>query len=41
MLEAREAPLLQEAAAAALANLAANSGEAQSLIASAGKGASG
>jgi hypothetical protein len=32
-----EAPLLQEAAAAALANLAANSGEAQSLIASAGE----
>lgn len=36
MLEAPEAPLMQEAAAAALANLAANSGEAQALIASAG-----
>lgn len=36
MLEAREAPAAQEAAAAALGNLAANSAEAQSLIASAG-----
>jgi hypothetical protein len=36
MLEAAEAPAAQEAAAAALANLAANSSEAQSLIASAG-----
>lgn len=36
MLEAAEAPLMQEAAAAALGNLAANSSEAQALIASAG-----
>lgn len=36
MLQAREAPAAQEAAAAALGNLAANSAEAQSLIASAG-----
>ncbi|PSC69879.1 U-box domain-containing 4 [Micractinium conductrix] len=36
MLEQPEAPLMQEAAAGALANLAANSSEAQALIASAG-----
>jgi len=36
MLEQPEAPVMQEAAAAALGNLAANSSEAQALIASAG-----
>ncbi|KAL4439178.1 hypothetical protein ABPG77_004080 [Micractinium sp. CCAP 211/92] len=36
MLEVPEAPLMQEAAASALGNLAANSSEAQALIASAG-----